>query len=137
MYAARGWLTAFSSSSKSFSEVNYTSAILLVCFNGVTDRLIPLFAVGSFMAFTLSQAGMVAHWIKRRESKLSAAINGRIVIADERYLRDSILMPGFEVVASYDSVMPSFAGRLSEDQIYQLIAFIKSLANRPDVASPH
>jgi amino acid transporter len=38
------------------------AALLLVLFRGVTDRLIPLFAVGAFLAFTLSQAGMVAHW---------------------------------------------------------------------------
>src|SRR5271166_3713986 len=38
------------------------SALLLILFGGVTDRLIPLFAVGAFMAFTLSQAGMVGHW---------------------------------------------------------------------------
>ena len=38
------------------------SAALLVAFGGVTDRLIPLFAIGAFGAFTLSQAGMVAHW---------------------------------------------------------------------------
>ena len=38
------------------------SAILLVAFGGVTDRLIPLFAVGAFSAFTLSQLGMVFHW---------------------------------------------------------------------------
>jgi len=40
------------------------SAILLIVFHGITDRLIPLFAVGAFLAFTLSQAGMVAHWLK-------------------------------------------------------------------------
>ena len=38
------------------------SAFLLVIFGGITDRLIPLFAVGAFLAFTLSQAGMVGHW---------------------------------------------------------------------------
>src|ERR1700733_14530608 len=38
------------------------SALLLIVFGGVTDRLIPLYAVGAFLAFTLSQAGMVAHW---------------------------------------------------------------------------
>ena len=38
------------------------SALLLIVFNGITDQLIPLFAVGAFLAFTLSQAGMVAHW---------------------------------------------------------------------------
>ncbi|HEV2494838.1 MAG TPA: APC family permease [Terriglobia bacterium] len=39
---------------------------LLVLFGGVTDRLIPLFAVGAFLAFTLSQAGMVMHWKRTR-----------------------------------------------------------------------
>jgi amino acid transporter len=38
------------------------SGFLLILFGGVTDRLIPLFAVGAFLAFTLSQAGMVGHW---------------------------------------------------------------------------
>ena len=38
------------------------SAALLMAFGGVTDRLIPLFAIGAFLAFTLSQAGMVQHW---------------------------------------------------------------------------
>jgi amino acid transporter len=38
------------------------SGILLVALGGITDRLIPLFAIGAFTAFTLSQAGMVQHW---------------------------------------------------------------------------
>jgi len=38
------------------------SGLLLIIFRGVTDRLIPLYAVGAFLAFTLSQAGMVVHW---------------------------------------------------------------------------
>jgi len=38
------------------------AGVLLILFRGVTDRLIPLFAVGAFLAFTLSQAGMVGHW---------------------------------------------------------------------------
>ncbi|MFY9821022.1 MAG: APC family permease [Thermoanaerobaculia bacterium] len=39
-----------------------SSGLLLVVFGGITDRLIPLFAVGAFLAFTLSQTGMVMHW---------------------------------------------------------------------------
>ena len=35
---------------------------LLIAFDGITNKLIPLFAVGAFLAFTLSQAGMVARW---------------------------------------------------------------------------
>ena len=38
------------------------SGALLAAFGGITDRLIPLFAVGAFLSFTLSQAGMAAHW---------------------------------------------------------------------------
>ncbi len=38
------------------------TGILLIIFRGVTDRLIPLYAIGAFLAFTLSQAGMVIHW---------------------------------------------------------------------------
>jgi len=40
------------------------TALLLIVFKGVTDRLIPLYAIGAFLAFTLSQAGMVRHWMK-------------------------------------------------------------------------
>ena len=38
------------------------TAMILILFDGVTDRLIPLYAIGAFLAFTLSQAGMVVHW---------------------------------------------------------------------------
>ncbi|MBB5064141.1 APC family permease [Granulicella mallensis] len=40
------------------------TALILILFRGVTDRLIPLYAIGAFLAFTLSQAGMVKHWHK-------------------------------------------------------------------------
>ncbi|HWW18610.1 MAG TPA: APC family permease [Candidatus Saccharimonadales bacterium] len=42
------------------------TAVLLTLFDGITDKLIPLYAVGAFLAFTLSQAGMVVHWYKKR-----------------------------------------------------------------------
>jgi amino acid transporter len=53
------------------------SGVLLVVFKGITDSLIPLFAVGAFLAFTLSQAGMVEHWRRAggAHSKTSMAIN--------------------------------------------------------------
>jgi amino acid transporter len=51
---------------------------VLILFGGVTDRLIPLYAVGAFLAFTLSQAGMVMHWRKHRGPNWlkSAFVNG-------------------------------------------------------------
>jgi amino acid transporter len=53
------------------------AGLLLILFGGVTDRLIPLFAIGAFMAFTLSQAGMVGHW--RKNVKERGAIHAMIV----------------------------------------------------------
>jgi amino acid transporter len=51
---------------------------VLVLFGGVTDRLIPLYAVGAFLAFTLSQSGMVMHWWKKRGPhwRKNAFVNG-------------------------------------------------------------
>ena len=54
------------------------SGALLIFFGGITDRLIPLYAVGAFLAFTLSQSGMVVHWRKNRGPHWlkSALVNG-------------------------------------------------------------
>jgi amino acid transporter len=54
------------------------TGVLIVAFNGDSHALIPLFAVGVFLAFTLSQAGMVVHWIKERGRtwQAKALING-------------------------------------------------------------
>ncbi len=59
---------------------------LLIAFGGITDRLIPLFAVGAFLAFTPSQAGMAAHWRRAehrgsRTSHTKLAINGLGAVA--------------------------------------------------------
>jgi hypothetical protein len=56
----------------------FLSGSLLLLFGGVTDRLIPLFAVGAFLAFTMSQSGMVRHWKRAggRYSRHSMLING-------------------------------------------------------------
>jgi cytochrome c oxidase subunit 2 len=53
--------------------------------------------------------------------------DGRVVTADERYVRDSILMPKSEVAAGYDPVMPSFAGQVGEDDLAKLVAYVQSL----------
>jgi amino acid transporter len=54
------------------------AGLLLILFGGVTDRLIPLYAVGAFLAFTLSQAGMVGHWrrVGGKGARKSMLING-------------------------------------------------------------
>ncbi len=57
--------------------------------------------------------------------------DGSAVRADERYIRDCILLPARERVAGYPPVMPSFAGQLSEDELIDVIAYIKSLSEGP------
>ncbi len=58
--------------------------------------------------------------------------DGSIVIADDRYIRDSILYPQQQVVASYAPVMPSFNGVIGEDDLLKLVAYIESLgAEKP------
>lgn len=52
---------------------------------------------------------------------------GGTLVADEAYLRDSIMQPQKHVVAGFDPIMPSYAGQISEEEILQIIAYIKSL----------
>jgi len=59
------------------------SSILIVVFAGDTSRLIPLYAVGVFLSFTLSQAGMVKHWLRvRRNDDSDGAIHTSQVESD-------------------------------------------------------
>ena len=53
--------------------------------------------------------------------------DGRTVIADEAYVRESILNPSAKIVAGYPNIMPTFQGQVSEEQLLQLIAYVKSL----------
>jgi cytochrome c oxidase subunit II len=53
--------------------------------------------------------------------------DGRTVIADEEYLRESILAPGAKIVAGWQNIMPTFQGQVSPEEINELVAFIKSL----------
>jgi cytochrome c oxidase subunit 2 len=55
--------------------------------------------------------------------------NGETVTVDESYLRESILLPQEKIVAGYDPIMPSYEGRVSEEQLLQLIAYIQSLGD--------
>lgn len=59
---------------------------------------------------------------------------GTVVVADEEYIRNSILRPRQQVAAGYGPQMPSYAGKASEDDLLRLVAYIKSLAEigKPD-----
>jgi cytochrome c oxidase subunit 2 len=65
-----------------------------------------------------------------------ALADGRSVVADEDYVRESILNPAAKLVAGYAPLMPTYAGQVSEVQIQQLIAYIRSTAWAPSAAIP-
>ena len=54
--------------------------------------------------------------------------DGRRVMADDNYLRESIMMPAAKVVRGFQPIMPTFQGSLGEEQVMQIIAYLKSLA---------
>src|SRR5258707_4011366 len=54
--------------------------------------------------------------------------NGQTLTADEGYLRESILNPQAKIVTGFGPIMPSFQGQVNEEQLLQLVAFIKSLS---------
>lgn len=65
-------------------------------------------------------AGVYGHEVKLTK--------GATVIADDSYLRESILRPQAKIVEGYEPLMPSYDGQLNEEQLIQLISYIKSLA---------
>jgi cytochrome c oxidase subunit 2 len=52
---------------------------------------------------------------------------GAMVDADEGYLRESILNPRAKIVQGWEPIMPTYKGQVSEEELIQLIAYIKSL----------
>ncbi len=89
------------------------TAVLIVAFNGDSHALVPLFAVGAFTAFTLSQAGMVIHWFRLKDKnwQIKSAINGLgalvtfitlIVIGVSKFLEGAwisvIVIPGLVIL---------------------------------------
>jgi cytochrome c oxidase subunit 2 len=61
--------------------------------------------------------------------------NGSSVRADEDYIKESILNPGAKIVAGYGNIMPTFQGQVNEEQLLQLIAYIKSIGPAPNPAA--
>jgi cytochrome c oxidase subunit 2 len=53
--------------------------------------------------------------------------NGQTIKADEAYIRESIVNPQAKLVSGFGPIMPTFQGQVSEEQLLQILAFIKSL----------
>jgi cytochrome c oxidase subunit 2 len=61
---------------------------------------------------------------------------GPPVIADDSYLRESILKPRAKIVAGFEAIMPAFAGQITEDQLIALISYIKSIGPQTGTQQP-
>jgi cytochrome c oxidase subunit 2 len=59
--------------------------------------------------------------------------DGRTIVADENYVRESILNPGAKITAGFKNIMPTFQGVISEEQLLALIAYIKALPSQKSV----
>jgi len=59
--------------------------------------------------------------------------DGKVIVADENYIRESIVNPQAKIVAGYRPIMPTFKGIVSEEGILQIISYLKSL-DRPEGA---
>src|SRR6185437_8736534 len=68
--------------------------------------------------------------------KLVPLSDGTFVHADDKYIRDSILLPNSQISAGYQPLMPTFQGHISEDELLQLIAYIKSIGNEKPSKKP-
>jgi cytochrome c oxidase subunit 2 len=66
-----------------------------------------------------------------REVRLA---DGSTAVADEGYLRESILRPNARIVAGFEPIMPAYAGQIGEADLFQLVTYIKSLAARTEEA---
>jgi cytochrome c oxidase subunit 2 len=65
--------------------------------------------------------------------KTVALQNGEGVVADEAYIRESILNPAAKITAGFQPIMPAFQGLVSEEQLLELIEYVKSLGTQPQV----
>jgi cytochrome c oxidase subunit 2 len=61
--------------------------------------------------------------------------NGETIVADESYIRESIVNPQAKLVAGYPPIMPTFQGLISEEGLLQLVAYVKSLSSAPPAGS--
>ena len=57
-------------------------------------------------------------------------------MADEAYIRESIVNPQAKVVAGFQPIMPTFQGLVTEEQLLQLIAYVRSLGAQPAAPAP-
>jgi cytochrome c oxidase subunit 2 len=59
--------------------------------------------------------------------KTVTTADDEMIVVDEAYIRESILNPGAKIAAGYQPIMPTFQGLVTEEQVLQIIEYVKSL----------
>ena len=83
-----------------------------------------------------AQAGVRAPKLEGLFGRPVELRDGRSVLADERFIRDALLLPNQEVPAGYDASMPSFRGQIGEEDLLEIIEYLKSLGNADEQVMP-
>ena len=98
------------------------SSILVIAFSGDTSRLIPLYAVGVFLSFTLSQSGMVRHWLKegRTERNRKTAGRSNSFNGPAAQHADEISEEGAKLVGIHVSITPERVAGLNPEDLADL-----------------
>jgi len=94
-----------------------------------------------FQAFACSSchrddAGAPGPQLKGLFGKTVQLQNGATVVADESYIRESIVLPQAKTVSGFPPIMPTFQGLVSEEQLLQLIAYVRSLGEAKPLVAP-
>jgi len=80
-----------------------------------------------------NQRGAILEGIFNKEVRL---VGGQTVVADEEYIRNSILNPAGQIVEGFQPIMPTFKGQVTEEQLVALVAYIKSLSGDTSATTP-
>ena len=107
---------------------------------GGSDAMPTMAATGARLFEKYHCTGCHGEMSEFRAPKLAGVYGGQVPImhgkevefvrADDRYIRDSILLPKSQVVAGYEPVMPSFQDILKEDELLQIMEYIKSIGRK-------
>jgi len=85
--------------------------------------------LGCFSCHRVDASAMAPQLVGLFGSKVHL-VGGGIVAADENYIRESVVNPAAKIVAGFQNIMPVFQGRLSEDDLLNIVAYIKSLGEK-------
>jgi cytochrome c oxidase subunit 2 len=97
------------------------------------ERLFQQLRCESCHQTTSNEKGPTLTGLFGRRVKLES---GESVLADEAYIRESILNPHNQIVAGYRPIMPTYQGQISEDALHQIIVYLRTLGRAPEEKNP-